>query len=515
MSSQKLYRTVVKAAAEAADDITPPKNINLMVEAASQKEALKEAKKAIHMNPETRKLTEGKVVVDVEEFNKLPTQQKFQIAAPKEVRKVTASASGKKTGEQGEAIVQPHKLTVGDVEYDIPAFDPKDPKFGPIGMRSASGDDLFTLGDANIKEQNLTIFPNFVEKALSNDANPKMRNLGRFFGISDDMDKGVAGWANNGGLFGRAINTTKYNAIPAVGLEMLSSKMSDTGELWGNGMFSKTTGAVGERIGLKKSDEEKVGEEQAVRERKANESREDKALTVVSSMSPAGMFSRPALEFNNQRIAQAVGDKSPDGRLAIRTFGETVRGHIPSAQGDTGEERLVNATRMMFERMSADQIVESLLFNATTAEKRLHEEQSEIAKKNGGEIPDLKPTAQAGFAKYLQSVKSDDGKNPYITFPTSMTSSFHHGQPRTGFRVKVDLGDGVTEERFVVPVIVPKKTNAEQVAGTKAGKKGDLNTPTLASKMSEGDWEVMYLDANPRNKMKPAIPANKVIWQTP
>lgn len=514
--TKKLFRVAVDAAADAADDIKRP--IQMVVEAASDKKAKEAALTAISQNAETSARTKGKVVVDVEEFNKQPVTEKFQVASPQEVRKVTAAAAGKKSGEMGEAIIQPHKLTVDDVEYDLPAFDPKDPKYQVMGMRPAQGEDLFRLGEVRLNEQNMTILPNWAEKALSNDANPKMRTLGRFLGISDDMD----GWANKGNWLTRGINTTKTNLLPAAGLEMLTSKLysendgqSDEyrgGLLTGDGWLGRATAATLEKAGLKDSKTDKASEKQSAMDRLATKSEADKPFEVVRRISPAGKFSRPAQDFNNQRIAAAVGDKTPNGLLAHRTFAESVRPFWKSAQGDNDDEKVASATRMMFERMSPDQIVESLLFGSQTAEKRLHAEQSAEAMRNGGNPQELKPMAQAGFAKFLSSVEADDPKTPYITFPSSMTSTFVNGESRTGFRVKRDLGDNVTEEVYVVPVIVPKKTNAQQKAGLNSGKKGDLDTPTLGQKMAEGRYEIIYINANPRGPKDTAIPSNQIIW---
>lgn len=523
--TKRLFRVAVDAAADAADDIKKP--IQMVVEAASDKKAKEAALTAISQNAETSARTRGKVVVDVEEFNKQPVTEKFQVASPQEVRKVTAAAAGKKSGEMGEAIIQPHKLTVDDVEYDLPAFDPKDPKYQVMGMRSATGEDLFRLGQANMKPQNLTIFPNSWEMALSNDANPKMRSLGKWLGVSDDMDKGVAGWANNGGLIGRAVNTSLKTGAVALATEMGTSvvdgpdfKGRQKGDrLVGDGWVSQ--GFEGSWDGAKaaanlilggKTEKEKLAEGESAKKQKIQESKENKAFSAVLRMSPAGQFSKQAIDNNTQTIARVIGDKSENGSMAHRTYEEAIRPFFNTAQGENDEDRISNAARAMFQRQSADQIVEALLFGSAKAEKDVHAARSQRQTAEGVRPEEFKPSAQDAFDKYLKKVQKDDPNTPYITFPSSMTSSSKDGVRRTGFMVTRALPDGTGEKVFVVPVIVPKKTLAEQtLQGTKAAK-GDSDVPKLSDRMSENRFEVIYLDANPRNPKKPEIPADQIIW---
>lgn len=516
--TKRLFRVAVDAAEDAADNLKKP--IQMVVEAASDKKAKEAALTAISQNAETSARTRGKVVVDVEEFNKQPVTEKFQVASPQEVRKVTAAAAGKKSGEMGEAIVQPHKLTVDDVEYDLPAFDPKDPKYQVMGMRSATGEDLFRLGQAEMKPQNLTIFPNSWEMALSNDANPKMRTLGKWLGVSDDMDKGVAGWANNGGWMGRAVNTGWKTGAAALAAEIPTSLNNGEpdgnggtgrGPILGKGIVGQGVRAFGGLFG--KSDEERNSEEMDAKKKIAQQAKESRAQLAVKKMSPAGIPSREAFDINSQSIARAIGDKSENGAMAHRVYEEAIRPMFQSAQGSDDAERISNATRRLFETQSADQIVESLLFKASKAEKDMYQARAQRQAAEGQRPDEFKPVMHDSFKKFLAKVQSDDINTPYITFPTDMTTSYHDGQPRTGFKVTRAYPDSPTGETiFVIPVIVPKKTKAEQeVQGTSA-KKGDADVPTLSDRMAEDKYEVIYIDANPKNPRKPEVPKDQIIW---
>jgi hypothetical protein len=516
--SKKLFRVAVDAAEDAADNLKKP--IQMVVEAASDKKAKEAALTAISQNAETSSRTKGKVIVDVEEFNKQPVTEKFKVASPQEVRKVTAAAAGKKSGEMGEAIVQPHKLTVDDVEYDLPAFDPKDPKYQGIGMRSATGEDLFRLGQANMKPQNLTILPNFLEKALSNDANPKMRTLGKWLGVSDDMNKGVAKWANNGGWWGRAYNTGWRTGTAALAAEIPTSLYNGepdgnggtrSGKVLGKGMVGQAVGAVVGRLG--KSDEERNSEEMDAKKKMAQQAKESRAQLAVKKMSPAGIPSKEAFDINSQSIARAIGDKSENGAMAHRVYEEAIRPMFKSAQGSDDAERISNATRRMFETQSADQIVESLLFKASKAEKDMYQARAQRQTAEGQRPDEFKPVMHDSFKRFLGKFQSDDINTPYITFPTDMTTSYHDGQPRTGFKVTRAYPDSPRGETiFVIPVIVPKKTKAEQNLLGTAAKKGDADVPTMSDRMAEDKYEVIYIDANPKNLRKPEVPRDQIIW---
>lgn len=519
--SKKLYRVAVDAAQPVLDSTAPRKPVNITIEAPNERKALEQAKLAIMQNPEAAEKYKGKVVVNLEDFNALPVTEKAAIAPLSESRSAKKAAEGLKSGEQGRIMIEPHKLTVEGEKVAWPAFNVNDPKHKAIGMEHANAGHLIQKGDATVRPQNMTILPNFLEKALSDDSS-RLRPLGRFLGIADDMDSGVAGWANNKGWFKRGVNTTKTNLLPAAGIELLSSKLTpqddgsggkENGEwLSGNGYVMRPAKALAEMAGVRESDEDRANERQGVLNRIAAKAKTNKPMEALSRISMTSTLSKPALDDNSQRIAASVGDKSENGLLAHRTFAEAVRENFVSARGDTDQERVSNATRMMFERKTADEIVEALKFGSKAAEKKLYDAQSAKAIESGGAPKEFKSMAQSGFAKYLAEVEADNPKTPYITFPTSMTTSFHQGVERTGFRVKHDLGDNYYEDVFVVPVIVPRRTASEVVAGTHAGKQGDLDAPDTLGERMKGKYEVIYLKMDARGPTDKFIPADKIKW---
>jgi hypothetical protein len=521
--TKRLYRVAVDAAQPVLDATAPRKPVNITISAPNERKALEQAKLAIMQNPEAAEKYKGKVVVNLEDFNALPVTEKAAIAPLSESRSAKKAAEGLKSGEQGRVMIEPHKLTVEGEKVAWPAFNVNDPKYKAIGMEHANAGHLIQKGDATVRPQKMTILPDFLEKALSDDSS-RLRPLGRFLGIADDMEGGWrGGWANNKGKIKRLINTTKTNLIPAAGIELLSSKLTpqddgsggkENGEwLSGNGYVMRPVKALAEMAGVKKSDEDRVNEQQGVLNKIAQEAKESKALLAVKKMSPAGIPSREAFDINSQSIARAIGDKSENGAMAHRVYEEAIRPMFKSAQGSDDAERISNATRRLFETQSADQIVESLLFKASKAEKDMYQARAQRQTAEGQRPDEFKPVMHDSFKRFLGKFQSDDINTPYITFPTDMTTSFHDGQQRTGFKVTRAYPDSPRGETiFVIPVIVPKKTKAEQNLLGTAAKKGDADIPTMSDRMAEDKYEVIYIDANPKNLRKPEVPRDQIIW---